>query len=127
LGPWMNSFGLNVFTMFIIGVLVTLSLILTAAVLFPGISGGRIEAILGIGASLAGISVAIFALSGKRHTAPDRAQVRLARIAWRMPAPETLGPIRLTPLRRTCMIVLRGYLVVAVMMVIVRVVQTAVG
>jgi Mn2+/Fe2+ NRAMP family transporter len=127
LGPWMNSFGLNIFTMLIIGMLVTLSLILTAAVLFPDIGSGRIEAILALGAGLAVISVATFALRAKRRPALDRASVRLARIAWRMPALDTLGPIPLTPLRRTCMIVLRGYLAVAVVMVIVRVVQTAVG
>jgi Mn2+/Fe2+ NRAMP family transporter len=127
LGPWINSFRLNMFTMFIIGVLVTLSLILTAAVLFPDISGGQIEAILGVGAGLAGISVAIFALRGRRHPPLDRVKVHLARRSWRMPPLETLGPIRLTPMRRACMIVLRGYLVVAVAMVLVRVVQTAVG
>ena len=127
LGPWINSSGLNMFTMFIIGVLVTLSLILTAAVLFPAISSGQIETILGVGGSLAGIAVTMFALRGKRHSTLDRAEVRLARLAWRMPALETLGPIPLTPMRRTCMIVLRGYLVVAVVMVVIRVAQTAVG
>jgi len=76
---------------------------------------------------LAVIAVAMFALRGKRHPRVDGAKVRLARLAWRMPALETLGPVALTPMRRTCMIVLRGYLVVAVVMVIVRVVQTALG
>jgi Mn2+/Fe2+ NRAMP family transporter len=127
LGPWINSFRLNVFTMFIVGILVTLSLILTAAVLFPGLSGGQIEAILGVGAGVAGIGVAVYALRAKRHPAPARADVRLARLAWRMPALEALGPIPLSPMRRICMIVLRGYLVVAVVMVVVRVIQTAVG
>ena len=36
-----------------------------------------------------------------------------------------LGPLRLTPMRRTCMIALRGYLVVAVAMVVIRVIQSA--
>ena len=42
LGPWVNSFKTNAATLFIVAVLVTLSLILTAAVLFPRISGAEI-------------------------------------------------------------------------------------
>jgi hypothetical protein len=45
--------------------------------------------------------------------------------AWRAPRLEAIGAIRLTPMRRLSMLVLRGYLVIAVIMVIVRVVQTA--
>jgi hypothetical protein len=36
-----------------------------------------------------------------------------------------IGALRLTPMRRTCMIVLRAYLAIAVAMVIIRVIQTA--
>jgi hypothetical protein len=36
-----------------------------------------------------------------------------------------LGPVRLTPTRRVWMLVLRAYLVIAVVMVIIRVAQTA--
>jgi hypothetical protein len=42
-----------------------------------------------------------------------------------MPDLDALDPIRLTPMRRACMLVLRGYLLLAVAMVIVRVIQTA--
>ena len=38
---------------------------------------------------------------------------------------QAIGPIQLTPMRRACMLLLRGYLVVAVCMVIARVLQTA--
>jgi Mn2+/Fe2+ NRAMP family transporter len=127
LGPWVNSFKLNAFTIFIVAVLVTLSLILTAAVLFPGISGGQIGTILALGTSLAAISVAVYALRAERPRSRDRSELQLARIAWRMPGLDAIGPIQLTPMRRGFMLVLRGYLVVAVVMVIVRVIQTAAG
>jgi Mn2+/Fe2+ NRAMP family transporter len=127
LGPWVNSFSLNVITLFIVGVLVTLSLVLTAAVLFPDISSGRIEAILGSGAVLAVMAVVAFAFHRITPPAPNRAALQLARIAWRMPPLESLETVTLTPLRRVGMIVLRAYLVMAVVMVIARVVQTASG
>ncbi len=125
LGPWVNSLKLNVFTMLVIGVLVTLSLILTAAVLFPGITGGQIAAILGTGGLLALLGTLGMALTSKRR---EGGRVRMARIdrnAWRMPKLEDLSPLKMTPMRRLWMIVLRGYLVIAVIMVIVRVVQLA--
>jgi Mn2+/Fe2+ NRAMP family transporter len=127
LGPWVNSFKLNAFTMFIVAVLVTLSLILTTAVLFPDISGGQIETILGLGATAAAISVVVYTLRARRPRQLDRGDLQLARVAWRMPGLDAIGPIQLTPMRRVCMLVLRGYLVVAVVMVIVRVIQTAAG
>ena len=130
MGPWVNSFGLNVLTAFIVAVLVTLSLILTAAVLFPGIGGGRIALILTLGIGVAAVCVAVYAL----RAFPRRGTARAARdrdpqahFAWRMPDLDTLGPVRFTPLRRASMLVLRAYLLVAVGMVIVRVIQTAMG
>jgi hypothetical protein len=125
LGPWVNSFRMNAFTMFIIAVLVTLSLILTAAVLFPTIGSGQIETILGAGIGLAFIAVLAYALRAKRNGSLKGVQLARARQGWRMPELDTIGPLQLTPMRRACMIVLRGYLAVAVVMVVIRVMQTA--
>jgi hypothetical protein len=130
LGPWVNSFGLNALTMFIVAVLVTLSLILTAAVLFPHISGGQIEIMLAVGLGAAAVGVMAYALRTTRRPpmwprALDRVDRDLARIAWRTPRLDSIGSIELTPMRRVFMVVLRGYLLVAVAMVIVRVLQTA--
>ncbi len=138
LGPWANSFRLNVFTTLVVGVLVLLSLILTAAVLFPGISGAQVVGILSAGTALGAVAAAAVAYRSRRApaSASDRArpsvpceQPRLSshfeRGGWRAPRLETLGPIRLTPTRRVWMLVLRAYLVIAVVMVIVRVAQTA--
>ncbi len=102
----------------------TLSLILTAAVLFPAIGSGQILTILAAGIGLALIGVMAYALRAKRRS-PDRGHLERARKAWRMPELSTLAPLQLTPMRRTCMIVLRGYLAVAVLMVVIRVIQSA--
>ncbi|MDP9012158.1 MAG: divalent metal cation transporter [Pseudomonadota bacterium] len=130
LGPWVNSFGLNALTMVIVAVLVTLSLILTAAVLFPHIGSGQIVTVLAVGFGAAAAGVAAYAMRilrrpAKRPRALDRRERELARIAWRVPRLDAIGPLQLTPMRRVFMLVLRGYLVIAVAMVIVRVIQTA--
>jgi Mn2+/Fe2+ NRAMP family transporter len=125
LGPWINSSKMNAFTLFIIAILVTLSLILTAAVLFPAMSGAQIEAILGGGVGLAVLAVVLYAGFAKRRRPLQGAPLERARLAWRMPELASIGPLQLTPMRRTCMIVLRGYLLIAVAMVVIRVIQTA--
>lgn len=52
LGPWVNSRGMNIFTAAIIAVLVILSLVLTAGVLYPNLDAAVILYILGGGAVL---------------------------------------------------------------------------
>src|SRR5260370_6833978 len=101
---------MTAFTLFIIAILVTLSLILTAAVLFPTIGSGQIQTILGAGIGLALIGVMAYALRAKRRRPPERGQLERARKAWRIPELGTIGPLQLPPIRRTCMIVLRRYL-----------------
>ncbi|MDP8985130.1 MAG: divalent metal cation transporter [Pseudomonadota bacterium] len=132
LGPWVNSFGLNALTLFIVAALVTLSAILTAAVLFPHIGSAQIEFLLAVGCGAAGAGVAAYAMRSARRRrirppALDRRARALARIAWRAPRLERIGPLQLTPMRRLFMLGLRAYLVIAVVMVVVRVVQTAAG
>jgi branched-subunit amino acid transport protein len=53
LGPWVNGRGLNFFTGAVIAVLVMLSIILTASVLFPEIDSETILAILVAGRATA--------------------------------------------------------------------------
>jgi NRAMP (natural resistance-associated macrophage protein)-like metal ion transporter len=127
LGPWANSFKLNVFTTLVVGVLVLLSLILTAAVLFPNLGGAQIVGILGGGAAFGTGGYAIVAYRGRGKSVPPTPGPRITRGAWRAPRLEELGPVRLTSARRLWMLVLRAYLVIAVIMVVVRVAQTALG
>src|SRR5262249_27462404 len=124
LGPWVNGRGLNLFTGAVIALLVMLSIILAAAVLFPALDETAILAILGGGTLLAvAVAAAVFLARQGRREPIDRA----LRATWRMPHPGDLPPARLTPATRIWMIVLRGYLVVAGGLVLVRIVELALG
>src|SRR6202040_1870669 len=60
LGPWVNGLRLNLFTGAVIAILVMLSLILTASVLYPDIGEKTIFGILGGGTVLAALTAAAF-------------------------------------------------------------------
>ncbi|KUZ43979.1 NRAMP family divalent metal transporter [Burkholderia territorii] len=123
LGPWVNSTKLNVFTGAVIWVLVLLSIILTASVMYPDISGEAIVDVLvgGTVLAIAGYLVTVLIRRNKRVVEPgiDRA----LRETWRMPPLDSLEPQNMTVATRVWMAVLRGYLVIAVGLVIVKVVQ----
>jgi Mn2+/Fe2+ NRAMP family transporter len=123
LGPWVNGRWLNLFTAAVIAALVTLSIILTASVLYPNMSETTILAILGGGTVLAGAIAAAFLVIGR----DDRVSRidRVGRTTWRMPPLGELAASRMTPLTRIWMVVLRCYLVVAGGLLLVRIVQLA--
>jgi NRAMP (natural resistance-associated macrophage protein)-like metal ion transporter len=128
LGPWVNRRRLNVFTSGVIAVLVMLSIILTASVLFPAITTGQILAVLAVGAILmlaAGGSLVVRARPPLVVAAP--AWSRAERDAWRMPPLAELGRPTLSRGTRLGMAVLRGYLIIAATLVVVRVIQVALG
>jgi hypothetical protein len=126
LGPWVNSRGVNLFTDAIIAVLVMLSIILTASVLFPDITEAQILAVL-IGGSVAALltTVAVRAYERRRGMVSAKAEAvdTSLRATWRMPPLGELPPARLTLLNRIWMIVLRAYLVVAAGLLLFKMVQ----
>jgi Mn2+/Fe2+ NRAMP family transporter len=127
LGPWVNGRWLNLFTGAVIAVLIVLSVILTAAVLYPDISDTEILAMLGSGIVLAAIvaGIALLARSGRSAGEPP---VPIAeRPHWRMPPLAQLTPMRLTTATRLWLGALRLYLAAATIMVVVRVAQIALG
>ncbi|WGS21479.1 MULTISPECIES: Nramp family divalent metal transporter [unclassified Bradyrhizobium] len=130
LGPWVNSTRLNLFTGAVIAALVMLSVILTAAVLFPDLGEEWILGIL-IGGSLLALvltaAVKLYEMSSRRNAVFrfKPYQLRLSRNSWRMPPLDQLPKARLGALSRIWMIVLRGYLVVAAGLVLLRIVQLA--
>ncbi len=128
LGPWVNSRRLNLFTGAIIAVLVMLSIILTASVLWPDMNENAIIGILAGGSALTLAVAAASMLSRKRQNEPATAKPdRAALDTWRMPPLDELPPGRLTTMNRVWMIVLRLYLVIAGGLVILRIVQLAIG
>lgn len=129
LGPWTNGTAMNVFTSAVIAVLVILSLVLTAGVLFPDINSVAIVAIL-IGGGMASVAVGL-GLLAYRHFHPAVLDVkevdRSQRASWRMPPLALLAAPKLSTGSRIGLSVLRTYLLIAMILVIVRVVQLALG
>jgi Mn2+/Fe2+ NRAMP family transporter len=134
LGPWANSTKTNVVASTIIGVLVLLSLILTAAVLFPHLSGPDIELIILVGVGL-GLVLGGYLMTQSRRSrsaalaseqAARGSRDRLARReTWRMPPLTLLQRPVMSRQRKIGMLALRSYLVFAFVLVIVKVLEVA--
>ncbi|MCG2801945.1 MAG: divalent metal cation transporter [Cellulomonas sp.] len=130
LGPWVNGRGKNIFSALIIAVLVMLSTILTASVLFPAITSAQIIAIFIAGTALTIIAGTYLAWVAHRHKGktPARPQeVAPDRATWRMPPVAMLSKPVMSAGTKTGLTVLRGYLVVASALVVIKVVQLALG
>ena len=127
LGPWVNGRRLNAFTSAVVAVLVTLSVVLTASVLFPGITANQIMDIMA-GCGLVALAALGFALTARRRGAkavPAAPVDRTGREDWRMPPLAELGRATMSSGRKLGMGALRSYLAVAMIMVIVKIVQSA--
>jgi Mn2+/Fe2+ NRAMP family transporter len=131
LGPWVNTRWMNYFTGAVIAVLVLLSIVLTASVLFPDATSDQV--ILGImgggGVAAVIVALAIMALSqnGKVAQATASDAEMASRETWRMPPLDLLPPAKLSLAARTWMGMLRLYLVVAGGLVLFRIVMLALG
>ena len=129
LGPWVNGLAMNIFVAAIIAVLVVLSLVLTAGVLYPDLSARVILYILGGGTVITiatGVAVLGVHYFQKRAT-PAVSIDRSGRASWRMPSLALLAAPRLPLGSRVGLTVLRSYLLIAMMMVFFRIYQLAVG
>ena len=130
LGPWANSKLSNYFAGAIVAVLVMLSVVLTASVLFPRITDMQILGILGFGI-VTTVSSAVIArmYEHSRGIKPPKAPVfdTSVRDTWRMPPIGQLKPARISLLNKLWMTVLRGYLVVAGGMLIFKMIQLVTG
>ncbi|MCX4094913.1 NRAMP family divalent metal transporter [Nocardia sp. alder85J] len=156
LGPWVNTTRQNILAGVIVWSLVLLSLALTTATFFPGVSTRTLEFGFGAGAvaGLAGgAGIALAKHRGDRRAAertaaelggldPDQVEeldatplsrserkaiVEQDRDTWRTPALDTLRRPAFSGLRTAGMFALRGYLAIAVVLVVVRVVESIGG
>jgi len=148
LGPWVNTLRQNICAAIIVWALVLLSAALTAATFFPGLSAGTLEFGFGAGV-LAGLVAGAVALLAHGRTRRRCAAVTAARFgdldpgqvkeldrdaelaelagdrdSFRTPALHTLERPSFTPLRTAGMLALRGYLLVAVALVVVKIVES---
>jgi len=169
LGPWVNSPKTNAFTGAVIAVLITLSMVLTASVMFPSITAPAIFAVMG-GCAAVAVVIGGCALAGVRRTARRAALAEAAvatevaelaetaglaevaeltktagltkaagagaadagpsladKLSWRMPPMSELPTPVIRGARRIGLVGLRGYLALAMVMVIVKIVETALG
>ena len=127
LGPWVNGRALNIFTAGVIAILVILSIVLTASVLFPSIGSAAIIGILIGGASVSVMAGVAFVIVRIKRPPPPTADTvdRRERPTWRMPPIALLSAPKLSGGRRLGLTVLRTYLLLAMILVIVRVIQLA--
>ncbi|HEX8937825.1 MAG TPA: NRAMP family divalent metal transporter [Sphingomicrobium sp.] len=128
LGPWVNGTAMNLFTSAVIALLVILSLVLTAQVLFPSMSSGAIVGMLVGGGILSVLTGAAYLTYRRlRPAAAAEAIPKSERPSWRMPPLALLGAPRLSIETRLGLLVLRTYLLIAMILVVVRIVQLALG
>src|ERR1035441_6159859 len=126
LGPWVNRRGTNMFTSAVVAVLVTLSVVLTASVLFPAITGRQMMDIMA-GCGLVSVAAGAFALARARRSHRSGDVDRRDRDTWRMPPLNMLSKPIMSTGRKLGLSALRSYLAIAMILVIVKIVQVAVG
>jgi NRAMP (natural resistance-associated macrophage protein)-like metal ion transporter len=130
LGPWVNSPWLNALAAVIVGLLVELSLVLVATTAFPHVdvtslflylSVALVAGLLASGAYvlLRRVPAARLAADGEQ----DGVVSKERRQTWTMPPLALLERPVWSPGRRGAMLLLRGYLVVAVALLVVKTVQ----
>ena len=129
LGPWVNAPWLNAVAALIVGALVELSLILMASTMFPQINVTHlfVELTIVLLVTLAGAG--IYTLYSSRRSPAREGIDAVAEIpkekrhTWTMPPLALLERPVWSPGRKAGMMLLRGYLVVAVLLLIVKTVQ----
>jgi Mn2+/Fe2+ NRAMP family transporter len=123
LGPWVNRPWLNVLATAIVSILLMMSLVLMATTLFSQINVNDLSL------ALAAVLVVAFAVGGALYARALRREPPLPvtpmanRATWRMPALNLLKRPTWSRGRLIAMYVLRGYLVVAVLMLLVKAIE----
>ena len=130
LGPWRNPAWLNAIAAVIVAVLVLLSLILMLSTLFPAVNVTTVALIGGIVMTVCLLALGLVALRARRGAAAVtviESEPAIPKQDWTMPPLALLERPEWSPTRTLAMRVLSGYLVIAVMMLIVKAVQLAGG
>ncbi|MBR0344773.1 MAG: divalent metal cation transporter [Rudaea sp.] len=126
LGPWVNKPLTNLFTGAVVLVLVLLSIILTASVLYPSIGSVEILAILIGGlatAALVALTLGVVHWRTKRGAPATVPATVEEKAAWRMPPLHKLPPAQISLRRKLWLGVLRAYLIAALILAIVKVTE----
>jgi NRAMP (natural resistance-associated macrophage protein)-like metal ion transporter len=125
LGPWRNPPWLNAIASVIIGILVELSLILMASTMFPELDVTRLFEYLSLGLVVALLVAGLYTLRHRSAGLAIHEEPEPDRTTWTMPPLALLERPAWSPGRKAGMLLLRGYLVVAIVLLIVKSVQLA--
>jgi NRAMP (natural resistance-associated macrophage protein)-like metal ion transporter len=127
LGPWANRPWLNILAGIIVSILLMLSFVLMITTLFTSVNVNDLALVLG------GILLVVYAIAGiamlhNRHNRPPRVVVsREERANWRMPPLNLLSRPTWSRGRVVGMWALRGYLLVAVVLLLVKAIELGVN
>jgi NRAMP (natural resistance-associated macrophage protein)-like metal ion transporter len=131
LGPWTNPPWLKALASVIVGVLILLSLILTLNTIFPSIN---VTSLAEGGAAAVAVVLVLMGVSTLRSRPHSTGAVtfvaagqEVPKEQWTMPPATLLSRPHFTGLRRVAMFGLGGYMVIALIMLIVKSVQLATG
>jgi len=123
LGPWVNRPWLNVVATVIVSILLVMSLVLMATTVFTHINVNVLVLVLGLVLVVAfAVGGALYARSLRRQPPPPVTPME-KRANWRMPALNLLQRPTWSRGRLWSMYLLRGYLVLAVLLLLVKAIQ----
>lgn len=122
LGPYVNRPWLNVVATVIISVLLELSLILVVSTIFPSVDVATLAIVL---TSLVAVAMVVATILILRNPPEVPRMSRLAKESWRMPALTLLHRPTWSLGRQIGILALRGYLVLAVLLLVVKAIQIA--
>jgi Mn2+/Fe2+ NRAMP family transporter len=124
LGPWANPTWLNAIATVIIGVLVELSLILMASTMFPSLNVTQLFLYLSLALLATLAAAAAYAVRNRPAARVEVGSVSKERRSnWTMPPLALLERPVWSPGRKAGMLLLRGYLVVAAVLLVVKTFQ----
>lgn len=130
LGPLVNRPWFNAVAAVIVGLLITISVILTLTTIIPFTNQQTLllAAVLGGILVVSLIGAGIFALVQSRHQGPDAelaALSKMDKLAWQMPPLAELPRPAWSLARKLGMFTLRGYLIIAVILLAYKFIQLA--
>jgi NRAMP (natural resistance-associated macrophage protein)-like metal ion transporter len=127
LGPWVNKPWLNIVATVIVSVLLLLSMVLVISTAVPSVDVNRLVVVLGSVMVVALLAGGAWAWRSQKGAVREPEVSRAERENWRMPALALLERPKWSAGRRVAMMVMGGYLVLAVALLAVKAVQLALG
>jgi Mn2+/Fe2+ NRAMP family transporter len=120
LGPWINRLWLNVLASIIVSILLMMSLVLMLTTLFSSINVTKLAVYLALVLAASYVVGGVVLFKGRAKRTPLSPATVRARATWRMPSINLLSRPKWSRGRIIGMYALRGYLVVAVIMLLVK-------